>query len=155
MDPYIEDHWTTIEGLHKDIFDAVAPLTDDQINWRHPTLSNTIGILLRHIAGSERHWIAEVVGGRPIERVRDAEFEHEDLEKGPLLDGLHDALGLVKDVLEQTTTADIRQTIQGEWRRRPHTYTKGWALLHSVQHTAYHLGQIQLFRKMVTEGTTR
>ena len=44
--------------------------------------------------------------------------------------------------------AQLRETVEGEWRRRPHTYTKGWALLHSVQHTAYHLGQIQMFRKM-------
>jgi len=148
MDPLIADHWKTIEGLHLDIFEIVEPLSDDEINWRHPALSNTIGILLRHISGSECHWIAEVVGGRPIERVRDAEFEHEYLRKAPQVEALRGALSLVKEVLEQTTPDDLRQVVSGEWRRKPYSYTKGWALLHSVQHTAYHLGQIQLFIKM-------
>ncbi|HEY3248137.1 MAG TPA: DinB family protein [bacterium] len=150
MDPSIEDHWKTINGLHDDIFEAVEPLTDDQINWRHPALSNSIGILLRHVAGSERWWIGEVIGGRPMQRVRDAEFEHERLQKVPLVNGLRDALAVVNDVLEQTTPADLRQVLEGKWRGEPYTYTKEWALLHSLQHTAYHLGQIQLFRKMAS-----
>jgi uncharacterized damage-inducible protein DinB len=150
MDPSIEDHWKTLDELHADIFEAVEPLTDDQINWRHPALSNSIGILLRHVAGSERWWIGEVIGGRPMHRVRDTEFEHERLQKAPLVAGLREALALVKGVLEQTTPADLGQVLEGERRGKPYRYTKEWALLHSLQHTAYHLGQIQLFRKMAS-----
>ncbi|MGH2349217.1 MAG: DinB family protein, partial [bacterium] len=131
MDPSLEDHWKTIEELHKDIFEAVEPLSDDQINWRHPALTNTIAILLRHVAGSERWWIGEVIGGRPMHRVRDTEFEHERLQKAPLVEGLHDALGVVKEVLEQTTPADLRQVMKGTRRGKAYRYTKEWALLHS------------------------
>src|SRR3990172_6383829 len=158
MDPLTEDHWKTIEGLHEDIFKTVEPVSDEEINWRHPALSNTIGILLRHLTGSERSWILGVVGGRKSEleaRVRDAEFGHERLEKAQLLVTLRDALAEVKAALERISPEDLRQVVEGEWRGRPYRYTKEWALLHSLQHTAYHLGQIQLFRKMVTEGTTR
>lgn len=70
MDPQVEQFIQTIDQLHDDVYRAVAPLTDAEINWRHPHLSNTIGILMRHIAGSERYWIVEIVGGRPIQRRR-------------------------------------------------------------------------------------
>lgn len=148
MDASIEDYWKTIEELHHGIFEIVEPLTDDQINWRHPALSNSISILLRHVTGSERWWIGEVIGGRPAHRVRDEEFQHERVEKAALIAGLRDALALVNDVLAQTTPADLRVVLEGESGGRSYRYTKEWALLHSLQHTAYHWGQIRLFSKM-------
>lgn len=153
MDPQARALIETINKLHEDIYNAVEDLTDAQINWRHPHLSNTIGILLRHVAGSERYWIVEVVSGRPIHRRRETEFGGERLEKTPLVDSLRAAQSEVTDVLEKMTSRDLALEYQETIANQPRMVTKSWAVLHSVQHTAYHLGQIQLFRKMATEGS--
>lgn len=148
MDALVKPISQTIEVIHDDIFEAVEPLSDEAINWTHPHLSNTIGILLRHIAGSERYWIGEVVGGRSAQRVREAEFVRERLQKAPLVEGLRQAHAFVQEVLGTLTLADLTREVDVTWRGKQHRLTKEWAVLHSVHHSSYHLGQIQLFKKM-------
>lgn len=148
MDPFVAPFVERLDSVHEDIYAAVEPLTDEAINWRHPSLSNTIGILLRHTAGSERYWIVQMVGGREIERDRDAEFAGEHLAKAPLVAALRAAQREVRDVLARLTPADLSQTIELPYRGGTRTAARQWAVLHSLTHTAYHLGQIQLFKKM-------
>ena len=83
MEAFVTPLAESLDRLHDDIYQAVEPLSDGEINWKHPSLSNTVGILLRHVAGSERYWIVQVVGGRQVPRNRDAEFEHEPLTETP------------------------------------------------------------------------
>jgi uncharacterized damage-inducible protein DinB len=150
MDPLITPISQTVTYLHDDIFDAVASLGDAAINWTHPPLTNTIGILLRHIAGSERQWIGAVAGGLALDRNRDAEFAKEQLQKAPLVDNLRRAHENVQTVLAALTASDLAAEIEVTWRGKARRVTKAWAILHSVQHTAYHLGQIRLFAKMAS-----
>lgn len=152
MDPQVEPFIQTIDQLHDDIYRAAGPLTDAEINWRHPHLSNTIGILMRHIAGSERYWIVEIVGGRPIQRRRQDEFGAERLEKSLLVERLRAAQAEVADLISGLTAARLLETVEVTFRGQPRTFTRSWAIQHSIQHTAYHLGQIQLFRRMATSG---
>lgn len=152
MDPQVEPFIQTIDQLHDDVYRAVAPLTDAEINWRHPHLSNTIGILMRHIAGSERYWIVEIVGGRPIQRRRQDEFEAERLEKDLLVERLRAAQTEVTELIRGLAAVRLHETVEVTFRGQPRTFTKSWAIMHSIQHTAYHLGQMQLFRMMATSG---
>ena len=154
MDTMTQPISQVVELLHEDIFKAVEPLGETEINWTHPQLSNNIGILLRHIAASERYWIGEVVGGRPLHRKRETEFEHEQLQKAPLVENLRRAHAEVQELLRSLTAADLAASIEVESRGGTRRLTKAWALVHSIQHTAYHLGQIQLFKKMATISTT-
>ncbi len=139
-----------LDLLHADILAAVDPLKDEEINWVHPSLSNTIGILLRHIAASERYWIGEVAGGRAMQRDRSAEFGRERLSKGPLVDDLRRAHTEVREVVQKLTGADLMTEVEVELRGSRRRATRAWAVMHSMQHTGYHLGQIQLFKKMAT-----
>lgn len=150
MDPLILSISQQLESLHNDIFKAVDSLGDAEINWAHPRLSNTMGILLRHVAGSERYWIREVVGGQPVHRNRDAEFVKDHPTKAPLIDNLRRAHAEVQDVLRSLTASDLAAVIEIPWDTQRRSVTKIWVILHSVEHTAYHLGQIQLFKKMAT-----
>jgi uncharacterized damage-inducible protein DinB len=150
MDPQVRPFILSLERLHNDLFKAVEPLTYGEVNWGHPQLSNTIGILLRHTAGSERYWIIEVVAARKVTRDRDAEFGHEPLSKDAAVANLRAAYDEVRAVLESLRAEDLTSEVEisdrGERRRVP----KSFALLHSLQHTSYHLGQIQLFKKLAS-----
>jgi uncharacterized damage-inducible protein DinB len=148
MDPQVRPFVLSLERLHHDLFEAVEPLTDREVNWAHPQLSNTIGILLRHTAGSERHWIIEVVGGRKVPRDRDAEFGHERLSKDAVVSDLRAAYNDVRAVLETLRAEDLTREVEIHARGERRMLPGGFALLHSLQHTSYHLGQIQLFKKL-------
>ena len=148
MDPQVRPFVQSLETLHNDIFAAGGPLTDREVNWASPQLSNSIGILLRHVAGSERHWIIEVVGGRKVPRDRDAEFGREPLSKEAVIADLRAAYDEVHAVVASLGAADLAREIEIPFRNERRVLPAGWALLHSLQHTSYHLGQIQLFKKM-------
>jgi uncharacterized damage-inducible protein DinB len=150
MDALVTSLTQNLDLLHEDILAAVDPLKDDEINWVHPPLSNTIGILLRHIAASERYWIGEVVGGRAMNRVRSAEFGGERLSKAPLVDDLRRAHTEVREVVQKLTGADLMTEVEVQLRGSRRRATRAWAVMYSMQHTGYHLGQIQLFKKMAT-----
>lgn len=152
MDPQIKPFIETIDLLHEDIYKAVEPLNDNGINWRHPHLTNTVGILLRHVAGSERYWIIEVVTGRSIQRKRDEEFGRDRLQKAPLVANLRAAQKDVNAAIEALTASQLLEEVEQTYRDLPRRLTRSWAILHSIQHTAYHLGQIQLFSRMATSG---
>ncbi len=152
MAPELTAWADVLEELHKEIYKIVEPLTDEQINWAHPHLSNTVGILLRHIAGSERYWIGEVVGGHPAHRERATEFVRAPLKKRALVEGLRDAHASVREVVKRLTDSELQDEVKTGRDDDLRRVTKGWALLHSLTHTAYHLGQLQLFRKIATAG---
>jgi uncharacterized damage-inducible protein DinB len=150
MDALTTSLTQVLDQLHDDIFAAVDPLQDEEINRAHPPLSNTIGILLRHIAASERYWIGEVVGGLATHRVRSTEFGHEPLSKAPLVDDLRRAHTEVRGVVQKLAGPDLVAEIEVELRGSRRRATRAWAVMYSMQHTGYHLGQIQLFKKMAT-----
>lgn len=148
MDAQLRPFVQTLQRLHDDIFGIVTPLTEQEVNWAHPQLSNTIGILLRHTAGSERYWIVQVVGGRTVARDRDAEFGREPLAKDAVVADLRAAYEEARGVLESLQAVDLTRTVEFGYRDERRTEAASWALLHSLAHTAYHLGQIQLYKKM-------
>ena len=111
MDPYVAAHLRELEDLHRQVFEMVAPLDDDAINRPVPGLTNTVGIVLRHMAGSERYWIGEVVGGRAAHRHRDAEFGHERLRKTALMQELGGVDTLSREVLGRLTRDDLLQEV--------------------------------------------
>lgn len=137
-----------LDELHNDIYKIVEPLSDEQVNWVHPQLTNSVGILLRHIAGSERYWIGEVVGGRPANRVRATEFVDEPLAKAPLVTDLRNAHASMRAILDELPLAGLAEeavVTRGDERL---SVSKAWVILHALTHIAYHLGQLQLFQKL-------
>lgn len=143
MDPYVAAHLRVLEDLRGQVVEAARPLDDDQLNRAVPGLRNTVAVLLRHLAGSERYMIGEVVGGRPANRNRDAEFGMDRLNKGALLEEIERVASRSREVLEGLHLADLAGEV--EVRRAQGTFkeTRATALLHATQHMAYHLGQIR------------
>ncbi len=148
MDPMIAPHLKVLEELRREVTATVTPLNDDHINRRVPGLQNTVGILLRHMAGSERYWIGEVVGGVPSQRNRDTEFGGERLEKAALLAELDRTAAVTREVLARLRTADLLGEVDVQRSRGTGKETRAFALLHATQHLAYHLGQLRYLAKL-------
>ena len=117
--------------------------------WRVvPGISNSGGTLTLHLTGNLQHFIGGVLGGSGYVRDRDAEFSTRGLTRAE-----------VAGQVEQTT-ASLTQTfgrlsdavLAG---RYPEPIGKvrvstGDFLVHLEGHLAYHLGQIDYHRRMIT-----
>lgn len=148
MDPDVAVMREVIEDLRGQLFKVVEPLEDADINRSYPGLSNTIGILLRHMAGSEDYWISGVAGGGSVDRNRDAEFGHEGLKKADLFAALRKTQAATDHVLSGMRNEDLRTKVKGRRTRGLVETTKAFAILHATQHLAYHLGQIRLMASL-------
>jgi uncharacterized damage-inducible protein DinB len=125
---------------YRDQIARCAALVDATELWYRPNPHvNSIANLVLHLTGNVRQWILGGVGGIPVERDRPAEFAARDGRPAPeLLDPLTavvcDAISVIRG-LDATSLAQTR-TIQG------YDVTVQTAVLHVVEHFAYHAGQI-------------
>jgi hypothetical protein len=133
---------------------------DDASLWRIvPGIGNAGGSLALHLAGNIRHFIGAVLGGSGYVRNRDAEFMARDGHgAGERRD---DVAAEIRDALDQLTRT--MQALPPSQLLAPYPVAIGNGvvlrtdamLLHLASHAAYHLGQIDYHRRMVTgDGTT-
>ena len=154
MDPQVGAVYEVLEDLRGQLYRLLEGLEDVDVNRTYPGLQNTIGILLRHLAAAETYWVSGVAGGGSQERHRDAEFGREPLKKADLVAALRAAQEASERVLARLDAQDLQTPVQAQRARGPVQTTKGFALLHAVQHLAYHLGQIRLLAALARHART-
>ena len=160
MLPEVDNYLQRIEDLHRQVSGLITGLPAEALNWRplppavpassgqpgrgagatEEDATNSLAVLATHIAGAERFWIGEVIGGRPPTRDRDAEFLTE-VEDGSQLVRLLERTGLeTREVLTTLTEADLGNLREVWGRQLPVC----WGIVHIIDHTALHLGHMQL-----------
>ncbi len=146
MDVAVQGVAEHLDEVWSSLLDAVKAVDDELFQWCPGPEFNSIAILLRHLAGSERWWIGEAIGGVPAHRNRDAEFVHDAPARGDVLRLVEEARDRTRRVLAGLTVADLAAPITTPVTRgHP---TKMWALLHYLEHLGYHRGQILLLRNL-------
>jgi uncharacterized damage-inducible protein DinB len=144
MPSELESYLERIEDLRGQVRALVSDLPGEALNWRPLPAEvgevNSPAVLAAHVAGSEHFWIAEVIGQGPATRNRDAEFLTMAVDAGELV-GLLDEVGAeTRHVLAALTADDL----DGVRTVRGHDVPVRWCILHVVDHTALHLGHMQL-----------
>jgi uncharacterized damage-inducible protein DinB len=161
MDATVQGLATHLDEGWDSLLKQVGAAEDDLFHWAPGPAFNSVAILLRHLAGSERYWIGEAVGGVPSGRVRDREFLHDRPRREDVLQAVEEARRLTRKVLTPLSSSDLQAEASptvtvGTPPRRP---TKMWALLHYVDHLGYHRGQalllLKLARSAAREATPR
>ena len=149
----LENYLGRIEDLRRQVGELIDGLPAEALNWRliesdeeHST--NSIAVLAAHIAGAEHFWIAEVVGGYPPTRDRDAEFLTEASDASELLRCLEETGAETRNVLSFLSEADLDSTREARGR----TVSVRWGILHIVDHTALHLGHMQITHQLWMGG---
>ncbi len=105
-----------------------------------------MGVLVAHTAGAERHWIVTIAGNDPQPRNRADEFKTERVD-GPALSALlGEVLAQNKATLGKLTIDDL--ALERIDPRDGETYTTAWAILHALEHTASHVGHVQVTRQL-------
>ena len=142
----LKDYLERLESLHADIGQTVEGLSPVALDWGPGPDMNSLAVLAAHIAGSERYWIGDIAGNDPSGRVREAEFQTGGLDEATLTTRLETALAHSQATLEKLTLAELE--VKRTDPRDGNEYTVAWALFHALEHTALHLGQMQLTRQL-------
>jgi hypothetical protein len=140
-DPFLADALAQLRKYKAMGEAALAQLEPAQLMLRPDAESNSIAILVKHMAGNMRsRWTDFLTtDGEKSSRRRDAEFEHEPGDTPESLRaGWEQGWALCFAAIEPLTTADLASivTIRGE----PHTVLQ--AVARQLSHYAYHVGQI-------------
>jgi len=162
-----------LADVHRKLARAVRELAPDALAWQPAPGSNTIGMLLAHIAINEVHLgqiglrgerdghIADVLGigpdddGLPIEQFGGRPPQALDGKPAAfLLDLLDRALAHTRDAARR-----LSETVLGEEVVRPprpdgsvRVLDRRWVFHHMVEHAALHLGQVSTLRRQWKAG---
>lgn len=122
---------------------------DDASVWRtFPGMANSAGTLVLHLAGNIQHYLGAKLGGTSYRRDRPAEFARRDLPRADLLQEVERAVTATERALpglvEKDLAADFPEAVAGR------TIRTDEFLLHVATHLAWHLGQVDYHRRIVT-----
>lgn len=146
MHEFFIAYYDRLQSLHHDISATIAGLSQEALDWQPSPSMNSMAVLVVHTAGAERYWIGDVAGQDPSGRVRSEEFKTRGLDGDELQERLEVALAHSYGVLQQLTVEELDVPRQS-WRDGE-TYSTAWALAHALEHTAVHLGHIQIGREL-------
>ena len=150
MVSFFQDQVDVLARLHDEILRALQGLPTEALDWSPAPGMNSIAVLVVHLTGAERYWIGDVIGQDPSGRDRDAEFRTQGLDTAALAERLNRSLDHVQQTLEKLSLADLEAL---RWSSRDgQEYTVGWCLGHTLEHTALHLGHIQITRQWLELG---
>ena len=144
MNNEITSYLEWIEELRGQVSQIITDLPVEALNWRpvegedHAT--NSLAVLAAHIAGAEHHWLYEVVGQQPATRDRPTEFVTTAVTPTDLLTKLTTTGEETRQIMTTLTADSLDQTRN----RHNHTFTVRWCIMHVIEHTALHLGHMQL-----------
>lgn len=128
---------------------ACLELLGQEHAWRRPTPNgNSAGNLVLHLAGNTTQWILATFGAVEDRRQRAGEFAAEGgLAPSELRERLAAVWAQACDLVDRVTPAEMlrERTIQGRYRE-----TGLSAVLHVLEHSSGHAGQIYAWTKQVT-----
>ena len=143
---YIDEAFRSLRG-HKRLADAaIARLSDEQFFALPDAESNSVAIIVKHLAGNMRSRFTDFLtsDGEKPDRNRDQEFViAADATRAEILDAWEKNWQIVFDALNALNGDDLARevTIRGE----PHSVLR--AINRQVAHYAYHVGQIVFLAK--------
>lgn len=124
---------------------SVDQLSDEQLWTRIDPESNSVGVMMRHMAGNMRsRWTDfRTTDGEKPDRQRDQEFEDRGMTRAELLAEWEDGWERVFNALASISDVDLGSTVY--IRQEPHTIFK--AIVRQMVHYAGHTYQILFLAK--------
>lgn len=139
-----------LQMLHAAMDAALEGLPPAALDWSPSEDVNSLAVLAAHVAGSERYWMSDVVARVSTGRDRAAEFQTQGIAAAELRARLAAALEGSAAILARLTLADLETPRVAP--RDGETHTVAWVLAHVLEHTALHVGHMQLMRQWWTSA---
>lgn len=143
---FLEEIRRQLRGHKRLAEGAMAQVTDEQMLTVLDPESNSLAILIKHIAGNMRSRFTDFLNsdGEKPDRHRDQEFElQSDTTREELLRLWEQGWSIVFSTLDSLKPQDLSRTVY--IREEPHTVMQ--ALNRALTHYAFHIGQIVFLAK--------
>jgi uncharacterized damage-inducible protein DinB len=149
---YLKDSMDLFRYYKKLAERAMAQCPDDALFTVLDPESNSIAIIVKHMAGNMRsRWMDFLTtDGEKPDRNRDTEFEDAPKTRAELLEMWERGWKYVFDALEPLTEADLARKVT--IRTEPHSVMQ--AINRQIAHYAHHIGQIVFLAKHLTTKAT-
>lgn len=150
-DFYLEDVRRQFHGQKKLAEKAMSQVTDEHFFVKLDEESNSIALIVKHLAGNLRSRWTGFYGsdGEKPDRHRDSEFEIEPADtRASLMERWNASWQCLFDVVDPMRPADLERTVA--IRGEPHSVLK--AVNRQLAHYAYHIGQIAFLAKHFAAG---
>lgn len=129
---------------------AIEQITDDELRRRPATGFNSVATVMRHVGGNlvSRWTDFLTTDGEKPTRNRESEFADWPGTRAELLEHWNRGWNAYFNALEQLTDEDLSKTVF--IRTQPHTVPQ--AIIRTVDHMAYHVGQIVYLSRLMHSG---
>jgi uncharacterized damage-inducible protein DinB len=140
----LESVWKQFDETYAALREALAQVPDDRLTWRPGPKASPVAGILQHLARANVHYACVMDGGH---------YERWEPEESPsrqrLLERLEQSEQRVRECFERMTSELLRQTRAERWRPLG-PEVQGpldalWFALQMVRHSAYHLGQLNVY----------
>ncbi len=153
MLPEVTNYLDRMDSLRKQVHDLISSVPAEALNW-HPIegeddhATNSLAVMAAHIAGAEHRWYHEVIGRQPATRQRGLEFKIVAEDTAGLVEKLARNAEESRRILSILSAEDLDGAREVEGRHVP----VRWAILHVIDHTALHLGHMQITYQLWNSG---
>jgi uncharacterized damage-inducible protein DinB len=140
-----------IERDLRGVQQQIAAYPDDESLWIvKPGIANSAGVLAIHVAGAMRHFIAAGLGKSGFVRDRDGEFASHGKTRDEVRAFIESAISEVGDALDSIGDEQIASMYPMPFGVAKVEARTADVLIHLTVHLAYHLGQIDYHRRLLT-----
>jgi uncharacterized damage-inducible protein DinB len=151
MTTFFDELYVRFHELHTDLLQTIDGLPQEALDWMPGNDMNSINALVAHLTGAERFLIGMVVDEAPI-RDREAEFKTQGLNINELKALITGTDEIVQKVLMRIKLDDLDSKHINP--RNQKTITTAWGILHALEHTAIHMGHVQITRQLWEQRST-
>lgn len=149
MERFYEECLDRFRSLHEAVKKSIEVLDEEELDWVPAGDANSINVLVVHLTSAEKFWAADIALGNTSDRNRLDEFEVQGLKKADLFTRLDETLDDLKSAFWQLKLFDLDQVRHSAQHNL--NVTTAWAILHALEHTAIHVGHIQLTAQLCSE----
>jgi uncharacterized damage-inducible protein DinB len=145
MHKYYEALLDRFDELHRAVDETLAELPPEALDWVPGPDMNSVSVLIVHMTGAEHYWVGDVIHGDLSFRDRNAEFRTKGMDAAALRLCLTDLAAYERSTFETMGLDDLEQERIAP--RDGRAFTVAWALNHALEHTAVHVGHIQILKQ--------
>jgi len=145
MIPDLEPVWKQFTETYEALRQALAEVPEDRLAWRPGPKANTVAGIVQHIARANIGYAHVMEHGERGPRWQ----PEESPSRQWLLDRLDESAQRVQETFEWMTPERLRQIRADRWGplgpEVPGPLDALWFALQMMRHSAYHLGQINVY----------
>ncbi|MCC6603381.1 MAG: DinB family protein [Anaerolineae bacterium] len=144
----IYENW---RGYNEKLRNAIAPLTDEQLNLQPAPHMWPVSQLVQHLISVRAGWFSGILqenDARINEYMGWGQRESPARSAAEMVVALDETFAFIEGCLLRWTPADCAQTFPDEWEGKVYQVSRSWVIYHVLEHDLHHGGEISMILGM-------